>query len=64
MLWLLPLALVVAGSIVLAVLAARLRREILPTERALESFGRTLVPALVRVRNETTHTRARYRSDR
>ena len=64
MLWLLPFGLVVAGSILLAVLAARLRREILPTERALESFGRTMVPALVRVRNETTHTRARYHGER
>ena len=59
MLWLLPLLAALAGVIVLAVLAVRVRREIEPTERALRGFGHHVRPALVRVRDETARTRSR-----
>ncbi len=59
MLWLLPLLASLAGIVVLAVLATRVRREIEPTERALRGFGATVRPAMVRVREQTARTRAR-----
>ena len=40
MLWFLPLALGVAGLIMLAVLANRVRRELTPTVVAVDRFGR------------------------
>jgi len=58
-LWILPLVVLLAGLGLLAVLAARLRDEIPPTQRALRVFGREVRPALVRVRDETARTRAR-----
>jgi len=58
-LWLLPLLASLAGIIVLALLATRVRREIEPTERALRSFGRTVQPAVIRVREQTARTRTR-----
>ena len=59
MLWLVPLTVAFVGSIVCVLLAARVQREIPPTERALDSFGRGVRPALVRVRDETRHARNR-----
>ena len=60
MLWLVPLTIALVGSIVCVLLAARVQREIPPTERALDGFGRAVRPALVRVRDE--NERARNRS--
>ena len=59
MLWVLPLALLAVGLVVLTYMAMRLQREIEPTNRSIELFGRTLRPALVRVRDESRRTRSR-----
>jgi len=59
-LWIVPLALAVAGTVLLAVLAARVQREVPPTSRVLDEFGRTVRPALLRVRAETARTRRRF----
>jgi len=48
-----------AGTSLLAYLAAQVRREIPPTEKVVDEFGRTLRPALVRTRDENARTRAR-----
>lgn len=60
MTWLLPLACALVGLCALAWFAARLAREIGPTSRALDRFGRDLRPVLLRVRDETARTRRRY----
>jgi hypothetical protein len=59
MLWVLPLACLAVGLVVLTYMAMRLQREIEPTNRAIDQFGRTLRPALVRVRDESHRTRSR-----
>lgn len=59
MLWIAPLIVALAGTSLLAYLAAQVRREILPTEKVIDEFGRTLRLALVRTRDETARTRAR-----
>jgi hypothetical protein len=56
-LWILPLAIALAGTIVLAVLAMRVRDEVPPTERVMDGFGRSVRPALVRVRDASARTR-------
>jgi hypothetical protein len=58
-LWLLPLALTLAGAILLAVLATRVLRDVPPTEQSYRRFGRTVQPALVRVRDENARLRSR-----
>ena len=65
MLWLLPLAICVAGLLALTVLAGRVRREIPPTVAIIDRFGRehrvaltsALATALSRLRDETARTR-------
>ena len=54
------LALVIAalGTSVLAVLVARVRREVAPTRSAFDRLGRELRPALIELRTETARTRA------
>ena len=67
MLWFLPLALGVAGLIMLAVLANRVRRELTPTVVAVDRFGRehrvALDSALARLRAETAATERRLSRD-
>lgn len=67
MLWLLPLALGVAGLIALAVLAGRVRREISPTVAVIDRFGRehrvALTRALDLLGDETARTRRRISGD-
>ena len=67
MLWLLPLALGVAGLIMLAVLANRLRRELTPTVAVVDRYGRehrvALDSALAQLRDETAQTRRRLSGD-
>lgn len=59
MLWVLPLLVAVVGTALLAVLAARARAEVDPTRRSIDAFGRTVRPALLRLRDETARTRRR-----
>ena len=59
MLWIAPLLVALAGTSLLAYLAAQVRREIPPTEKVVDEFGRTLRPALVRTRDEAFRARAR-----
>ena len=59
MLWIAPLIVALAGTSLLAYLAAQVRREIPPTEKVIDEFGRALRPALVRTRDEAARTRAR-----
>ena len=67
MLFLLPLALAVAGLVVLTFLANRVLREATPTMTAVDRFGRehrvALNVALDRLRAETTETRRRLSGD-
>jgi hypothetical protein len=58
-LWLLPLALTLAGAVLLAVLATRVFRAVPPAEQAYRRFDRTVQPALVRVRDENARLRSR-----
>jgi hypothetical protein len=66
-LFLLPLAIAVAGLVVLTVLANKVLREATPTMTAVDRFGRehrvALNVALERLRNETTETRRRLSGD-
>ncbi|MDQ1386363.1 MAG: hypothetical protein QOG65_3742 [Actinomycetota bacterium] len=67
MLWLMPLAIAVAGLIVLALLAHRMRKELAPTVVVVDRFGRehrvALDTALARLRDETANTRRRLSGD-
>ena len=67
MLWLLPLSVAVAGLILLAVLANRVRRELSPTVAMVDRFGRehrvALDSALARLRDETARTHRRLSGD-
>ena len=67
MLWILPLALGVAGLIMLTVLANRVRRELAPTVAVVDRYGRehriALESALARLRDETAGTRRRLSGD-
>jgi hypothetical protein len=67
MLWLLPLAISVAGLIMLTVLANRVRRELTPTVAVVDRFGRehrvALDSALAQLRAETADTRRRLSGD-
>jgi hypothetical protein len=66
-LWVVPLAISVAGLILLAVLANRVRNEVTPTVAVVDRFGRehrvALDAALSRLREETAHTRGRLSGD-
>jgi hypothetical protein len=46
------------GTGVLAVLVARVRRELPPTRDAFDRLGRELRPALIELRTQTAQTRA------
>ena len=67
MLWLLPLAISVAGLIMLTVLANRVRRELTPTVAVVDRYGRehrvALESALAHLRDETLTTRRRLSGD-
>jgi hypothetical protein len=67
MLWLLPLAIGVAGLIMLAVLANRVRRELTPTDAVVDRYGRehrvALESALSHLPDETLTTRRRLSGD-
>lgn len=67
MLWLLPLALSVAGLIALTILAGRVRRETDPTVAVIDRYGRehrvAMTTALQRLRDETAHTQRRLSDD-
>jgi len=54
----LALAIAALGATLLAVLVARVRREIPPTRAAFDRLGRDLRPALVELRTETARVRA------
>jgi hypothetical protein len=54
----LALAVAALGTSLLAVLVARVRREVAPTRAAFDRLGRDLRPALIELRTETAHTRA------
>jgi hypothetical protein len=56
--WSLVLAVAALGTAVLAVLVARVRREIPPTHAAFDRLGRELRPALVELRAQTARTAA------
>jgi DNA-binding IclR family transcriptional regulator len=62
-LWVLPLICAAVGMVVLAWCALRVRREVDPTYRSIDRFGRELRPALVRVRDETARARRRLDPD-
>lgn len=57
--WFVPLACALAGTALLAWLAASVRREVGPTRTVLDELGRELQPALIRVRDENERLRAR-----
>ena len=63
MLWVLPLICAAVGLVVLAWCALRVRRELDPTYRSIDRFGRELRPALVRVRDESARARRRLDPD-
>jgi hypothetical protein len=67
MLWLLPLAVSLAGLIMLAVLANRVRRELGPTVAVVDRYGRehrvALDTALAQLRDETADARRRLSRD-
>lgn len=67
MLFLLPLAIAIAGLVVLTILANRVQREATPTMTAVDRFGRehrvALNVALERLRHETSETRRRLSDD-
>jgi hypothetical protein len=56
--WTLALAVVALGTCLLAVLVARVRREIPPTRAAFDRLGRDLRPALIELRTQTARTQA------
>jgi len=56
--WTFVLALAALGTALLAVLVARVRREIPPTRAAFDRLGRELRPALLELRTQTARTSA------
>jgi hypothetical protein len=56
--WTLVLLVAALGTGWLAVLVAKVRREIPPTQAAFDRLGRRIQPALVEVRTQTARTRA------
>ena len=54
----LALAIAALGTSVLAVLVARVRRELPPTRAAFDRLGRDLRPALLELRTQTTRAQA------
>jgi cytochrome c-type biogenesis protein CcmH/NrfF len=62
MLWIVPLLCAVLGTACLALLAARMRREIPPLHEDLRNLRGALRPVLLEVRDDTR--RLRTRTDR
>lgn len=58
MIWTFVLAVAALGTAGLAVLVARVRREVPPTRAAFDRLGRELRPALVELRSQTARTSA------
>ncbi len=56
MTWTFALVVAALGTGWLAALVARLRREIPPTEAALDRLGRELRPALIELRTQSART--------
>lgn len=54
----LALGVAALATSVLAVLVARVRREVAPTRAAFDRLGRDLRPALIELRTDTARTRA------
>ena len=54
--WTLVLMVAVLGTAWLAVLVARVRREIPPTHAAFDRLGRELRPALIELRTQSART--------
>ncbi len=54
----LALAIAALGTSVLAVLVARVRRELPPTRAAFDRLGKDLRPALLELRTQTTRAQA------
>jgi len=52
------LAVAALGTSLLAVLVARVRREVPPTRAAFDRLGRDLRPALIELRTQTARTQA------
>jgi hypothetical protein len=67
MLWLLPLTISIAGLLMLAALANRVRKELAPTVAVVDRFGRehrvALDTALAHLRDETANTRRQLSGD-
>ena len=67
MLWLLPLTISIAGLLMLAALANRVRKELAPTVAVVDRFGRehrvALDTALAHLLDETANTRRRLSGD-
>jgi DNA-binding IclR family transcriptional regulator len=57
--WVIPLLCAVAGLAFLAWCAARVQREIDPTRKSIELFGRHVRPALLRVQDDRARLRRR-----
>jgi len=57
--WLVALVCIVSGLTFLVCCAHIARREVDPTQRSIDGFGRALRPVLLRVRDETDRTRRR-----
>jgi len=62
-LWVIPAVCAALGMIVVAYAALRVHREINPTFRTIERFGREMQPALLRVRDQTARARRRVDPD-
>ena len=63
MVWVVPLAISLAGIALLAWLSVRVQHEVQPTRRALDRFGREVQPALLRLRDDTRRTHGRIPPD-
>ncbi len=63
MLWIAALVVVAVATVVLGVLAARLQREVGPTQHTLGRVDRRVRPALVRVRDTSAELRRRLPRD-
>jgi hypothetical protein len=58
MTWTFALAIAALGTSLLALLVARVRREIPPTRAAFDRLGRDLRPALIELRTQTYRSSA------
>ncbi len=58
--WIVPLAVALAGLALLAWCAHRVSVEVAPTRRAADRFGHEVRVALVRIHDETARARRRF----